>query len=184
LDKPLATGEVGLQVGGTGSGEDATTNDLQARLVIHVNVRGMAAGAKIINWYTLIDKSNDPFKYGLVRSDMTPRPAYYAYQVLTQQLDGYVFDQQLVVSGKPKIQGYRFDRDGVKKLVLWYDSGEKIKWQDANATETMSVSANELGTWTGQIRVTDKSGNTNVYSGASSVSLTFSSDPIFVEVVQ
>jgi hypothetical protein len=183
LEKLLATGEVGLQVGATGVGDDSTTNDLQARHVIHVNVRGMAAGLKIINWYTLVDKPNDPFKYGLARSDLTPRPAYYAYQVLTEQLDGYAFDQQLVVPGNPMIQAYRFDRAGVKKLVLWRDSGEKIKWQDKDATETMTVSAAELGTWTGQVHVTDKSGNVQVVQSPTEVNLEISSDPVFVENV-
>jgi hypothetical protein len=177
LDKLLATGEVGLQVG---SSENPATNDLQARHAIHVNVRGMAAGLKIINWYTLVDKPNDSFQYGLVRSDLTPRPAYYAYQVLTQQLDGYVFDQQLVISGKPMIQAYRFDRDGTKKLVLWRDSGERIKWQDKDATETMTVSAAELGAWTGQVRVTDKSGSAQVIQAPTEVTLEISSDPVFV----
>jgi hypothetical protein len=95
-----------------------------------------------------------------------------------------VFDQQVVVSGKPRIQAYRFDQGGVKKLVLWRDSGEKLKAQVKDATETMTVSATELGTeWTGRVRVTDKLGNVNTYGslGAPSVSLTFSSDPIYVE---
>jgi hypothetical protein len=179
LDKPMGANEVGLQVS---SGCDVQTcEELQARHVIHVNVRGMAAGLKIITWYTLMDKPTDPLNYGLLRSDLTPRPAYYAYQVLTQQLDGYAFDQQLVIPGKPNIQAYRFDRDGVKKLVLWRDSGEKIKSQSSTATETMAISATELGTWTGQVRVTDKLGNVSVHNGDPSVSLTFSSNPIYVE---
>jgi len=85
----------------------------------------------------ILDKATDPLKYGLLRSDLTPRPAYIAYQVLTQQLDGYEFDQQLIVSGKPRIQAYRFDKEGVKKLVLWRDSGERIKRQDKDAAETI-----------------------------------------------
>ena len=171
-------------MGGTGSAEDETANDLQARRVVHLNVRGLAADLKIITWYTLVDKPTDSFKYGLVRSDLTPRPAYYAYQVLTQQLAGYEFDQQLVVSGKPTIQAYRFDKDGVKKLVLWRDDGRPIKEQNNSATETMTVSATELGTWTGQVRVTNKLGSATIYNGTSSVPLTFSSDPIYVEAVQ
>ncbi len=183
LNKPLATGEVGLQVGGRDNADDPATNDLQARHVIHVNVRGLAAGLKIISWYTLVDKPNDSFKYGLVRSDLTPRPAYYAYRVLMEQLDGYVFDQQLVIPGKPMIQAYRFDRDGTKKLVLWRDSGERIKWQDKDATETVTVSAAELGAWTGRVRVTDKSGSARLIQSPIEVTLGISSDPVFVENV-
>jgi hypothetical protein len=182
LDNPMASGEVSLQVS-SGCGVQ-TCEELQARHVVHVNVRGLAAGLKIITWYTLKDKPSDSLNYGLVRTDGTLRPAYTAYQVLAQQLDGHVFDQQFVVAGKPNIQAYRFDRDGVKKLVLWRDSGEKIKAQDKDATETMTVSATELGTWTGQVRVTDKLGNVSVHNGDPSVSLTFSSDPIYVEAVQ
>jgi len=186
LDKPMASGEVGLHVGSTGPGDNPTTNDLQARHAVHVNVRGMAADLKIICWYTLVDKPSDSYKYGLLQSDLTPRPAYTAYQVLTEQLDGYEFDQQLAVSGNSRIQAYRFDQGGTKKLVLWRDDGQPIKSQSSIAMETMAVSKNELEleTWTGQVRVTDKLGNSNIYSGSPSVSLTFSSDPIYVEAVQ
>jgi len=180
LDKPMGASEVGSQVT-SGCSDVPTCEEVQARHAVHVNVRGLAAGLKIISWYTLVDKPTDSLKYGLVRSDLTLRPAYTAYQVLTQQLDGYEFDQQLVVSGKPNIQAYRFDRDGVKKLVLWRDSGEKLKSQSTTATETMAVSAAQLGTWTGQVRVTNKLGNAQTVSGPSSVNLTFSSDPIYVE---
>jgi hypothetical protein len=180
----MASGEVGLQVSSGCSGDVQKCEELQARHAVHVNVRGLAAGLKIISWYTLVDKGGE-LNYGLLRSDLTPRPAYTAYQVLAQQLDGYVFDQQVVVSGKPNIQAYRFDKDGVKKLVLWRDSGEKIKDQSSTTTETMTVTVAELGMWTGQVRVTDKMGNPpTIYNGDTSVDLTFSSDPIYVEAVQ
>ena len=181
LDKPMASGEVGLQVSSGCS--VSTCEELQARHAVHVNVRGMAAGLKIICWYTLVDKPSDSLKYGLLQSETDPRPAYTAYQVLTEQLDGYEFDQQLD-AGNAMIQAYRFDKGGVKKLVLWRDNGWKIKDQSLIATETMTISATELGTgWTGRVRVTDKLGNVNTYGdlGDPSVSLTFSSDPIYVE---
>ena len=184
LDKPMAASEVGLTVNTPDCPVVEICEELQARRVVHVNVRGLAAGLKFITWYTLVDKAEDPFHYGLVRSDLTLRPAYTAYQVLTQQLDGYEFDQHLVVIGKPQVQAYRFDRDGVKKLVLWRDSGEKIQNQSSTAMETISVSVAELGTWTGQVRVTDKLGNSDTYSGDSFVILPFSSDPIYVEAMQ
>ncbi len=179
LSAPLATGEVGEQVSLGCDGDVEKCEELQARQVVHVNVRGMAAGLKIICWYTLVDKPGG-LQYGLLRSDLTPRPSYAAYQVLTQQLDGYVFDQQLV-SGNSMIQAYRFDKGGVKKLVLWRDSGEKLKAQDEDATETATVSEAELGTWTGRVRVTDKFGSAQVIQSPTEVALDISSDPVFVE---
>lgn len=183
LDKPMAASEVGLQVS-VGCADVPTCEELQARQAVHVNVRGLAAGLRFITWYTLVDKPSDPFNYGLLRDNLTPRPAYTAYQVMTKQLDGYMFDQQLVIAGKPYIQAYRFDRNGGKKLVLWRDTGVKLKDQDNSATEMMTVSATEFGEWTGAVRVTDKMGNATVVSGVSSVDLAFSSDPIYVEVVE
>ncbi len=187
LNKPMASGEVGEQVSLGCGGDLDRCEELQARQAVHVNVRGMAAGLKIICWYTLVDKP-DGLQYGLLRGDLTPRPSYTAYQVLTQQLDGYVFDEQLVIyrnsTKQPYIQAYRFDKGGVKKLVLWRDDGWKLKDQDESAEVTMTVSAAELGTgWTGRLRVTDKQGGVNTYGylGATSVDLTFSSDPIYVE---
>jgi hypothetical protein len=182
LNAPLATGEIGEQVSLGCDGDVEKCEKLQARQAVHVNVRGMAAGLKIICWYTLVDKPGG-LQYGLLRSDLTPRPSYTAYQVLIQQLDGYVFDEQLVVSGHSRIQAYRFDKDGAKKLVLWRDSGEKLKAQDKDATETMTVSVTELGTWTGMVRVTDKAGSAQVIQSSSEVTLEISSDPVFVENV-
>jgi hypothetical protein len=185
LDKPMASGEVGLQVSsGPAGGDVQSWEESQARHVVHVNVRGMAAGLRIISWYTLVDKPDDLLDYGLLRSETDPRPAYTAYQVLIEQLDGYTFDRQVVVADNSRIQAYRFYGDGVKKLVLWRDDGQKIKKQIPTATETMTISATELGAgWTGRLRVTDKQGGVTTYGslGAPSVDLTFSSDPIYVE---
>ena len=182
LDKPMGASEVGLQVS-LDCSDVEVCEELQARHVVHVNVRGMAADLKFITWYTLVDKATDPLKYGLLRSDLTPRPAYIAYQALTQQLDGYEFDQQLIVSGKPRIQAYRFDKEGVKKLVLWRDSGERIKRQDKDAAETMIVGAAELGTWTGWVMITDKLGRSRVLREPIEITLGISSDPVFVQNV-
>lgn len=189
LDKPLASGEVGEQVSQGCGGDVQKCEELHARQAVHVNVRGMAAGLKIICWYTLVDKPGG-LKYGLLRSETDPRPSYTAYQVLTGELEGYSFEDQLVVTSgtvNPEyVQAYRFDKGGNKKLVLWRDSGEKLKDQSTTATETMTVSAAELGTWTGQVLVTNKLGEdvtdeATVSSGPSSVTLEFSSDPIYVE---
>jgi len=183
LDKPMGASEVGLQVS-SGCSDVQICEELQARYVVHVNVHGLVADLKIIAWYTLVDKERDSLKYGLLRSDLTPRPAYYAYQVLTEQLNGYKFDQQLIVSGKPNLQIYRFDQGGVKKLVVWRDSGGRIKSEDHNATETMTISAAELGTWTGWVMITDKSGRSRVLRAPIEATLEISSDPVFVTNLQ
>lgn len=188
LDKPMAASEVGLQVS-VGCSSVSVCEELQARQAVHVNVRALAASLRFATWYTLVDKSSDPFNYGLLQSDLSPRPAYTAYQVMTQQLGGSAFDQQLVVSGKPYIQAYRFDRNGRKKLVLWRDTGVKLKAQNNSATETMTVTATELGEWTGAVKVTDKLGNdvtrdAVISSTSTWVTLEFSSDPIYVEAVE
>jgi len=47
----------------------------------------------------------------------------------------------------------------------------------------MTVSADELGAWTGQVRVTDKSGSAQVIQSPTEVNLDISSDPVFVENV-
>jgi len=183
LSKPIVVSELGLATGGR-----ADHRELQAQHLIHEMVRGLSVSNEIpvLIWFTLRD-FGDGSGWGLVARDApyNPHPAYYAYQTLIQQLSGYEFVRQLAPSetGSVDIQGYVFAKAGAvsNKVVLWRDTGKPIKRANTTATSTMVISAAQLGTWTGRVRIVDKYGNVSTKSGSSSVSISFTTDPIFVE---
>ncbi len=190
LSKPMLSSEVGLHVGsGTPTELDL---ERQARHLVHVYVRGIAGDLKSIIWYTLVDK--DVLQYGLFDRSWNARPAYRALQVLTEQLVGAggepaVYEGQLSPgeTGSRYIQGYRFRMpDGTKKLVLWTDTGEKIKAQP-DTQVPMCIDKDDLGVtsaeWTGRILVTDQYGDrTTKGSGETCVTYTIKQAPIYVQV--
>lgn len=195
LSKPLLTTEVGLQVS-TGAGlPPEELEEKQARHLAHVYVRGVAGGLKVIIWYELVDRAEESLEFGLFDGDWNARPAYSALQVLTGQLvaatgEPAEYEGQLsqVETGSQYIQGYRFRMpDGTKRLVLWTDTGQKIKPQ-ADRLVDMCIDRNDLGVtlaqWTGHLRVTDQYGNQSIVgsAGATCVNYTVRQAPIYVEL--
>ena len=192
---PMVVSEIGLS-----SNPDPADpgQDLKASHLVREFVRALSVWPDelvAVIWFPMVDCRRDNNNKGLLQcGSLTPYKAYEAYKTLTSELAGYAFDQRLTVPGNERIQAYRFcikEGDscvaGVsKKLVLWRDErGVRIKSQSTTATESMRVSASELGIWTGKLRVVDKLGNEQIIDagGASSVNLTFTISPIFVEAV-
>jgi hypothetical protein len=99
VNKPLWVTEVGMH---GKSGDDQSLAN-QARYVFTVYARGLSLGAENITWYALkIIPSVTPNDYqGLLYDsrdgdkDNTPKPAFYAYQTLTSELNGYAFSETL-----------------------------------------------------------------------------------------
>lgn len=183
-NKPIVVSEVGLATGGS-----ADCRELQAQHLVHEMVRGLSVpdDIKVIIWFTLKDLG-DGGGWGLVANDApdyTPHLAYNAYQTVIQQLTGYDSVRQLPDSetGSTNIQGFVFAKDGVasNKVVLWRDTGKPIKQENTTAESTMAISSAQLGMWTGTVRITDKYGDVTTKSGDSSVSISFTTDPVFVE---
>lgn len=88
----------------------------QARYVIQGYVRGLAAGVANITWYALTTV-NDNYQQGLLFDNLTPKPAFYAYQTLTSELNGYEYTGTL---GQADLEGYVFqEAAGQVKTVVW-----------------------------------------------------------------
>jgi hypothetical protein len=146
----------------------------QARYVIQVNARGLAAGAENLTWYALTtpnDPPDDPWEFQLLFDDWTPKPAFYTYQTLTSELSGYEYAGTLDV---PDVEGYVFeDASQQEKTVAW-----------GSGTLTFAPA--------GQLRVVDREGNvTFIVDGGpedadgvenGAVELQLSADPVFVTV--
>lgn len=186
-DMPMVVSEIGL-----GSDLSSIGEELKARYLVREFVRAMSVwpgDIKAVIWFEMVDDRTSNNKGLLDANDLTPYPAYYAYRTLISELAGYEFVRQMTleeVGSNDRIQGYIFSKEGVtsNKLVLWRDEWKKpIKKQSMTATETMDVSATQLGTWTGRLSVVNKFGDEMIMGndGADSITITFSSDPVYVE---
>ncbi|HAL61303.1 MAG TPA: hypothetical protein DCP08_02725, partial [Chloroflexi bacterium] len=159
LSKPLVCSEIGLS-----SDRSAGQNELQARHLVHEFVRGMSMwpdDIKAIIWFTLGEYGSASAYYGLLDAGYKPYPAHDAYRVMTSQLEGAGFEHQLAPdeTGNSWIQAYRFFTESGKVLVLWTDSGEKIKAQPDRKVD-MAIGQSQLNdTWISQLRVVDLYGN-------------------------
>ena len=94
--------------------------DEQASYIIQACALGLAAGVERIAVYKMIDKPGDvhanPEPYGLVRADGSLRPAFHAYQVVTNYFAG-VLKASLVRRGE--IDQVTIDRGERTTTVLW-----------------------------------------------------------------
>jgi hypothetical protein len=90
------------------------SDELQSRYVAQVFARSMAADLGITIWYRLIDQSPDAggYYYGLLNSDLTPKPSYQAYRTYAQQMGHaeYVRSLDAGDTGSDRIEAYEFSR--------------------------------------------------------------------------
>ena len=193
-DKPFMCSEVGVGSAPTDQWTERS-EELQSMYVVRAFVRGMVANLVTDIWFTMVD-FNHPYGllYGLLRTDLSTKPAYEAYKVLTVELQGASYESQLPPSGSAdatgsvNIEAYRFEmEDGKKKIVLWTDTGERLGAKEVSpVVRTMVFTADHFpgNTWTGQLRVVDRLGNEAIMgdAGASSVSIQITQGPQYVEV--
>jgi hypothetical protein len=166
VDKPLWVTEL-AEHGYAGQPESLTR---QARYVIQGYARGLAAGVENITWYALATP-NDTYEQGLLFDDWTPKPAFYAYRTLTDQLAGYEYARTVSADG---VEGYVFRNPcGQEKTVAW-GSG-RLTFAPAHGLYVVDREGNETIIEDG--RTGDADGTLN---GAMQVRL--SADPAFLTV--
>lgn len=102
------------------------TLENQAMYVFKVYARGLSLGAENITWYAIkINPIITPGDFqGLlydsrdVGKENQPKPAFFAYQTLTQELDGYKFDESL--DGPLNGEAYSFTHPCYgTKIMAW-----------------------------------------------------------------
>ena len=149
-NKPILCSEVGLPTSGPASDTEPYSDERTARYVIQANVRAMSIAMPLIIWLQAVDEAWLGRTYGLLRSDLSPKPAYFAYRTLNRELTNARFlnaRRDFPVS----IEGYDFDVAGRKKTVLWTTS-------EFGGNQPLRISA--AG---GSLRVVDKLGNETLY---------------------
>ena len=160
IEKPLVVSEMGLT-----SDRTEEQDILQARHVVHEMVRGMSLWPEHVvelTWFTLVDfeplEGGTKKKYGLLSQELSPYPAYHAYQILVQQLDGFAFDKQLgpAETGSELVQAYRFHDGERPLLVVWTDDGTRLRPRDEfNIRLEINIGPEQLNAWTGKIEVVE-----------------------------
>jgi hypothetical protein len=173
VDLPLWITETGRE--GTETWERSLT--LQARYAIQGNVRAVAAGAEAVIWFALSTRYSQWQDEGLLFDDWTPKPAFYAFQTLTSELQGYTFARNMNLSSPNEAYVFQ-NAAGQEKTVAW-----TMDWGVQTLTFGEAV----------QLRVVDHEGQvTYIQDGGAgdldgsvngSVRLRLSFDPFFVTVV-
>lgn len=147
----------------------------QALYVIQGHVRGLAAGVANITWFSLLSPAEDPFDQGLLfKGDLSPKPAYFAYQTLTKELAGYSYSRTLDQPGR---EAYLFEGLGLpEKTVAW--------------STDLSAPASLILESTTQVRLVDRWGAVHfVHDGQQddldgalngSVQIALTSEPLFL----
>ncbi len=115
-NKPMIVTEISMWSGSSHGGSD----ELQSDYVLQAYARGMAADLRFLIWFTLADY--DDWGYGLVKQDLSLKPAYAAYKVLASMMRGYNYKGLFKVAGlQPAgVEGYTFGLpDGRERHMVW-----------------------------------------------------------------
>ncbi len=106
------------------SGLDLRTS---ADYLVRSHVCSLALGVKVVAWYQFQDgvwfaqcpkPDDEEYNFGVVYTDLTPKPAYVAFGAMTEQLEGARCLGRLSL-GREDLYGVRFQRDGRAVDVLW-----------------------------------------------------------------
>lgn len=151
LEKPFICTE-------TGTWSDAAHNssdERQSRYVPQVFVRSMAADLEFAVWFKFIDDHTLGVpKWGLLTTELNPKPSYQAYLTLARQLfpAQYVGTLPTAETGTEHIEAYEFlPSDGLGPLELGDPSRIIVAWTDDELNHTMALQ-------TGQLVMADKYG--------------------------
>ncbi len=148
LNKPIMVTEIGHPSAGPAEDMQDYSDAASSRYVVQGLTRGQFARLHSLVWYQMADVPTDPRKYGLLRANYTPKPAYYAYQTHAREIGGLTNPTQALTGG---LEAYTFNAGDRQKTVAWSSD---------NLTHTLSIAA-------GRLWVVDKLGGRQiVYDGA------------------
>jgi len=124
---PIISGEWGYS---SKLGAQGITEETQSKLLARQWLNNLANDAAVSIWYDWRDDGSNPkdlqHNFGIVHNpyDAThdpvysPKPAYFAAQTLTTQLDGYHFNKRLSVGGSNDY-ALMFSRGEAVHVVVW-----------------------------------------------------------------
>lgn len=124
---PIWITEVGWNNGVGGSSERWS-----AKMIVRSYLLAIAAGVKNVTWYDYRDDGTDPsyneHHFGILRHDLTPKPAYFAYRAMATELVGMQFEREIRVGEGMSVLVFRSgDR---RTAVAWSHRDEvPIAWR-------------------------------------------------------
>ncbi|UCC68528.1 MAG: hypothetical protein JSV79_00915 [Armatimonadota bacterium] len=101
----------------------------QAEEVVKRYVLALGCGVERVFWYVLVaPKHQDTGEWsrtGLLRRDLSKRPAYHSYRLMTQMLKGARSVRTLNIGSA--VQAFEFTRPQGSIYVLWCDQGKTVR---------------------------------------------------------
>jgi hypothetical protein len=174
VSKPVWVTEVGAH----GYPDDQGSLDNQARYVIKVYARALSAGVQNVTWFSLDQPPYDRFGQSLLNPDFSPKPAFFAYQTLTSELDGF----------------YEYSHD--RNVCSWNSSGASCYVEayvfkyDSLTEKTIAWGSRSLKFITSKISVVDRNGKEVIIKDGDDgdmdgklngiVKLKLSDEPVFI----
>ena len=129
VEKPFICTETGMWSDAANNSSD----ELQSRYVPQVFVRSMAADLEYTIWFKLIDDDAlGAHKWGLLTSELVPKPSYQAYLTLARQLFPAEYARTLppVETGSEHVEAYEFlpspgpERSGPGRIIVAWTNDE------------------------------------------------------------
>jgi hypothetical protein len=146
--------------------------------MVKVYARGLAAGVENITWFSLDQPPYDPYGQALLNPDFSPKPAFFAFQVLTREMDGF----------------YTYSHD--RNTCSWSSAGPACSMEayvfqdDAQNEKTVAWGSQPLAFQAGQLRVVDHQGSESLILDGSDgdqdgiqngfVEFLLSADPVYI----
>ena len=127
-DKPIIITETGCPTYTGNNWAVKSTPEMQANFVVRAHLHMIASGVKRIFWYALQDEGTDPNNmeenFGLIDYYGNPKPAYYAYKTMIEQLGETVYHGPTSGLANP-YYGYSFAKpNGGYVSCLWDARGQ------------------------------------------------------------
>lgn len=176
-----------------------------ADYLVRTYLVSLALGVKVVEWYQLQDgiwfaqrpnPADTEYNYGLLYTDLTPKPGYIAYAAMTEQLEGAHCQGRLEL-GADDLYGLHFNKGQHPLEVLWsYREKHEtdLEWWPPEQFKDKSRRPAEpwVTRWhapvpiklpaTGPVTVTDIMGNSQTFlPKAGVVSLSLTGSPIYVQ---
>ena len=117
IEKPIICTETGWH--SNNNEPFPSSPQMQAEYVVKTFAQGIAARLPIVIWFMMVDLKTYPWRNGLITEELTPKPAYYAYQVARRELGRATIKQ--ILDSTEDIEGYLFANgpEGKDIYVLW-----------------------------------------------------------------
>lgn len=111
---------------GYSTGKGVRTEEMQAAYCVRMQLSGLMAGAVITVWYDWRDDGDDPnnreHRFGLIRRNGEPKPAYHACAKFISELKGYCYKKRIALKNDANYALLFVNGKGERKLVVWNSS--------------------------------------------------------------